>query len=340
MARQQQSPEILLTDRIQSFRLDGAETRGRLVRLGPTLDAVLAHHDYPDHVAEMVVEAVLLTALIGHAIKLRWKLSLQIRGKGPLRLIATDFHAPSRKGAPSRIRAYAGFDDDLSTSITKPGIDLFGEGYFAVIIDQGKGKHPYQGITPLAGHSLAACAETFFAQSEQLATMFKIDASNVRSDNGRTTWRGGGLMLQQLPSRSGSAPDAGHDSADSTENWTDARSTTIDAVEVVPNAESSWERVKILLDSAQPDEIIGEDVSPEQLIHRLFHAEGPLVSEAFPVAFGCSCSAERVRRSLSIYSAKDIRTMIDANGKVTADCQFCGAHFEFEPTTLGFEAQA
>jgi molecular chaperone Hsp33 len=24
---------------------------------------------------------------------------------------------------------------------------------------------------------------------------------------------------------------------------------------------------------------------------------------------------------------------------VTADCQFCGAHYEFDPRTLGFEAQ-
>ena len=26
-------------------------------------------------------------------------------------------------------------------------------------------------------------------------------------------------------------------------------------------------------------------------------------------------------------------------GIVTADCQFCGAHYEFDPKTLGFEAK-
>jgi molecular chaperone Hsp33 len=46
-----------------------------------------------------------------------------------------------------------------------------------------------------------------------------------------------------------------------------------------------------------------------------------------------------VRESLSIYSAKDIAHMTTEEGIVTADCQFCGAHYEFDPATLGFEAQ-
>ena len=72
---------------------------------------------------------------------------------------------------------------------------------------------------------------------------------------------------------------------------------------------------------------------------RLFHEEAPRVYDAQPVKFGCTCSADRVRQSLSIYSAKDIRTMTTDEGIVTADCQFCGAHYEFDPKTLGFEAE-
>jgi molecular chaperone Hsp33 len=30
--------------------------------------------------------------------------------------------------------------------------------------------------------------------------------------------------------------------------------------------------------------------------------------------------------------------MTTEDGLVTADCQFCGAHYEFRPETLGFEA--
>ena len=45
-----------------------------------------------------------------------------------------------------------------------------------------------------------------------------------------------------------------------------------------------------------------------------------------------------MRQSLSIYSAKDIATMTTDEGRVTADCQFCGAHYDLDPATLGFEA--
>ncbi len=313
LANHYENSAIMLKDRVQAFRLEHIGTRGRLVRLGPTLDAVFTHHDYPMAVAELVAEAVLLTALIGQAIKLRWKLSLQIRGNGPVRLIATDFHAPSRKGAPGRLRAYSGFDDILRQPDAGSGIELLGEGYFAVIIDQGKDLRPYQGITPLAGKTLARCAETFFYQSEQLPSLFRIAISGRTGDDARTTWHGGGLMMQQLPPGKGNTADSDH--------------------------EDAWERMRILLDSATPDEMIGPDVSPEQLIVRLFHSENPQISEAFPVAFGCTCSPERVRQSLSIYSARDISTMTNSDGKVTADCQFCGAHYEFEPGTLGFEAR-
>ncbi|MEC9311501.1 MAG: Hsp33 family molecular chaperone HslO, partial [Pseudomonadota bacterium] len=53
----------------------------------------------------------------------------------------------------------------------------------------------------------------------------------------------------------------------------------------------------------------------------------------------CTCSEERVRNSLSIYSAKDLETMTTEDGRVTADCQFCGAHYDLDPKTLGFEAE-
>jgi molecular chaperone Hsp33 len=76
----------------------------------------------------------------------------------------------------------------------------------------------------------------------------------------------------------------------------------------------------------------------EALLLRLFHEEMPRVYAPQAVAFGCSCSAERVERALAQYSAKDIATMTTDDGRVTADCQFCGAHYEFAPETLGFEA--
>jgi molecular chaperone Hsp33 len=101
----------------------------------------------------------------------------------------------------------------------------------------------------------------------------------------------------------------------------------------------NWTRANLLLDTVEEMELIGPTVQPTELLVRLFHEEGPRVFDAQPVRFGCSCSADRVRSTMSIYSAKDIRHMTTDEGIVTADCQFCGAHYEFDPETLGFEAK-
>jgi hypothetical protein len=87
----------------------------------------------------------------------------------------------------------------------------------------------------------------------------------------------------------------------------------------------------MLLDTADELELVGPQISPTDLLVRLFHEETPRVFDAQPVKFGCTCSADRVRQSLSIYSAKDIGHMTTDEGIVTADCQFCGAHYEFDP---------
>ena len=95
----------------------------------------------------------------------------------------------------------------------------------------------------------------------------------------------------------------------------------------------------LLLDTVEELELIGPLVAPTELLVRLFHEEQPRIFDAQLVRFGCTCSAEKVEAAMSIYSAKDIRHMTNPEGIVTADCQFCGAHYEFDPKTLGFEAE-
>lgn len=102
----------------------------------------------------------------------------------------------------------------------------------------------------------------------------------------------------------------------------------------------NWTRANALLDTVDVLELIGPSITPSELLVRLFHEEQPRIYDAQPVKFGCTCSADRVKQSLSIYSAKDIGHMITDEGTVTADCQFCGSHYVFAPETLGFEAES
>ncbi|MEE9453589.1 MAG: Hsp33 family molecular chaperone HslO [Paracoccaceae bacterium] len=296
-------------DRILPFQLDGADVRGRVVRLDGVLQTILGQHDYPAPVAALVAEAVLLTAAIGQTIKLHWKLSLQIRGDGPIRLIATDYFGPTAAGEAAKIRAYASYDADRLAASDRAPFENIGKGMFAVLIDQGDKMQPYQGITPLAGGSLASCAETYFSQSEQLPTRFSLAVGESAEPGEAAGWRGGAIMLQHMPA----------------------------TINTDDNAEN-WNRAMILMETVELMELIGPHVSPSTLLRRLFHEESPRIFDPVAIKFGCTCSPKKVEQTMSIYSAKDIRHMTNAAGKVTADCQFCGAHYVFEPHTLGKDA--
>ncbi len=320
--------KIAWDDTVLPFQLEHCDIRGRIARLDGVLDEVLAQHAYPAPVEAMVAETALLTALIGQTIKLRWKLSIQVRGDGPLRLIATDYYGPSEDGEPAQIRAYASFDKDR----IDPGKDPFsqiGKGYFAILIDQGDDMKPYQGITPLAGGSLAACAETYFTQSEQLPTRFSLTYGQSQEPGEDVTWRAGGIMLQHMPKAS---PFVATDGGSGEGGVLQADDLLQD------DASENWTRANMLLDTVEEIELVGPSVAPTDLLVRLFHEEKPIAYDAQSVKFGCTCSEDRVRQSMSIYSAKDIEKMTLENGTLTADCQFCGAHYVMDPKTLGFEA--
>lgn len=319
--------KIAWDDTVLPFQLDRTDTRGRIARLDGLLQQALSQHDYPTLIEALVAETTLLTALIGQTIKLRWKLSIQIRGDGPARLIATDYYGPTDAGAPARIRAYASFDKDRLDTSADP-FSQIGKGYFAILIDQGEGTIPYQGITPISGNSLSDCAETYFAQSEQLPTRFALSFGQTQSPGEDLHWRAGGIMVQQMPKSSLSVADEG--------SGEDGLLTPADVLD--GDDAENWNHVNVLLETAEDIELIGPTVQPTDLLVRLFHQDGPRVFDAQPIEFGCSCSADRVRQSLSIYSARDIAHMTTDEGIVTADCQFCSAHYEFDPKTLGFEA--
>ena len=318
--------QIAWDDSVLPFQLDNSDIRGRVARLDGVLEGILSQHDYPPQVEALVAEMALLTALIGQTIKLRWKLSLQVQSKGAVGMIATDYYGPQEDGRAAQIRAYASYDAERLTDSAP--FDQVGDGYFAIMIDQGQGMTPYQGITPLAGGSLAACAEAYFAQSEQLPTRFSLSFGRSSGPNEPEHWRAGGIMLQHMPKASPFAAKG------------EGTGELLAASDLVlGQEEENWNRVNILLDTVEDLELIGPSVPPTDLLTRLFHEEQPRVFDAQAVRFGCTCSEDRVRQSLSIYSARDIEKMTTDEGRVTADCQFCGAHYDLDPATVGFEAE-
>nr|WP_298679352.1 Hsp33 family molecular chaperone HslO [uncultured Lentibacter sp.] len=310
-------------EKVLPFELRISDCRGRIVRLDQTVNDILAQHDYPKQVESLISEMVIITALLGSMVESKWKLSLQVQTDGPVRMIATDYFAPAELNAPASIRAYASYD---RTRITdgKP-FDQLGKGYFAVLIDEGKGTKPYQALAPLEGASIAEAAEGYFAASEQIATKLIVEHGETYMKDKGTQWRAAGMLLQHLPK---SLKSEGRNA--------DSEAAQRDHAQ---RKDEDWNRVNHLLNTVESLELIGPFVAPAELVWRLFHEEEPAVYEPREVQFGCTCSEERVRQSLSIYGVKDIEKMTTEDGKVTADCQFCNRHFELDPSTVGLEAQ-
>ena len=309
------------------FQLERPNVRGRFTRLDSVIENILEQHNYPSIVEALITEATILTVLIGQMVKLNWRLSLQIRGDGPIRLIATDYYGPSEEGLPAQIRAYASYDKE-KIDINSDPFTQIGTGYFAVIINQDKNMSPYQGITPLSGGSLSSSAEAYFFQSEQIPTKFCISYGTTQLPLEKLSLRAGGIMLQHMPNAS---PLIKQKPSLQSEDL----SKEINPLD--EGLKENWARVGMLLDTIEDLELIGPSLSFEQVLYRLFHDEIIQTSNSQNVNFGCTCSEDKVRQSMSIYSTKDLKHMTKADGSLTADCQFCGAHYILDPTTLGFE---
>src|SRR6478609_7836304 len=93
-------------DTVMPFEVAKLDLRGRVVRLGPVVDEILARHAYPQPVAKLLGEAIVLTVMLGSALKIDGRFILQTQGDGPVRMLVVGFIAPDK------VRACARFDKD------------------------------------------------------------------------------------------------------------------------------------------------------------------------------------------------------------------------------------
>ena len=98
-------PEETGFDRTLIFTLPAQDARGRVVRLGPVLNTILAAHDYPPVAQRVLAEALVLTALLGSTLKdSSSQLTLQAQTQnGPISLLVCDYIA-------GQVRGYLSFD--------------------------------------------------------------------------------------------------------------------------------------------------------------------------------------------------------------------------------------
>ncbi len=278
-------------DILLPFSVGGGAVRGRMVRLGTELDTILDGHSYPEPVARLLGETVVLAAALAGGLKYEGIFTLQAQGKGAVSLLVADV---TSAGA---LRAYARFDEARLAGTSVP--DLLGEGYLAFTVDQGADTDRYQGIVALTGDTLAECAELYFRQSEQLPTIVKLASAR---DGG---WTAAAVLIQRMPA-TGNAPILTHD-----------------------EAEDGWRRAGVLLNTVTAAEMLDPALAPARLLHRLYHAEFLQVFEAKPLEARCRCSRDKVAGTLKSFPADEVRGLEDENGNVVVTCEFCRTDYVF-----------
>jgi molecular chaperone Hsp33 len=313
---------VPVDDAVLPFEVAPLDLRGRLTRLGPALDELLAKHDYPAPVAKLLGEAIVLTTLLGSSLKFDGRFILQTQTDGPVSLMIVDFRAPDK------MRAYARFDAERLL----PGLGaaaLLGKGHLAMTVDQGADMSRYQGLVALNGGTLEDAAHEYFLRSEQIPTKVRLAVGEEwrSGEEGGPThrWRAGGMLLQFLPKapervqrdlHAGDAPEGAK-------------------VDAVPE-DDAWVEGQSLIGTVEDVELIDPDLSGERLLYRLFHERGVRVFAPSPLRAECSCSRDAVSGMLKSFEPQDRADMVK-DDKVVVTCEFCSSVYEFTPQEAGVE---
>jgi molecular chaperone Hsp33 len=283
-------------DFVLPFDVAGAGVRGRFVRLDATSTRALSAHALPEAAGRVAGELLVLAALLGSALKLDGRLTAQTKSDGPLDLIAADYYGAA-DGKPKGVRGYARLDKERLSRAEPSFAALAGEGSLAITIEPRRGGKTYQGIVTLSPDGIAASAETYFEQSEQLPTLIRLAAAPLFTPGAKEpAWRAGGLMLQATPGATRGADD--------------------------------WARLSSLAATVEDLELVDTALTAETLLWRLFNQEEVRVQPAEAIAFRCECDGTRIADVLRSYSEEERAALADADGTIRARCEFCGTVHE------------
>ncbi len=175
---------------------------------------------------------------------------------------------------------------------------IFGHGQMVMTIEPEKGE-PYQGIIALQGKRIQDAIENYFRQSEQLNTRLWLAASDTVCS---------GFLIQELPQ------DANDNEACFLETHDD------------------WQHAEHLANTLTDEELL--DLDTLEILHRLFHEDDVRLFEPSPLSFRCGCSSERIEQMILSLGHEEARSIIDEQGKIQVDCEFCNAQYIYDTVDI------
>lgn len=183
-------------DQLHRYLFENHAVRGELVTVSDTFQHMLANHDYPVPVKNLLGEMLVATSLLTATLKFSGDITVQLQGDGPLKLAVINGNHQQQMRGVARLQGDIAADSSLR--------DMVGNGYLVITITPTEGER-YQGVVGLDGDDVAACLENYFQQSEQLPTQLFI---RTGEHDGRQC--AAGMLLQVLPAQHGNREDFDH----------------------------------------------------------------------------------------------------------------------------------
>ena len=316
-------------DTVLPFEVAALDLRGRVVRLGPLVDEILARHNYPPPVAKLLGEAVALTVLLGSALKFEGRFILQTQTDGPVRMLVVDFRSPGK------VRACARFD-----AARVAARDRGRQGRRRRAARPRPPRHDHRpGVRhePLPGPGRAARRQPG-GRRARIFQEFGADPDPRAACGRRRRCRPGARPQAGAPAACCCSSCPSRPSARASPICIPATRRRAPRAHVVPE-DDAWVEGRSLIETVEDLELIDPALSSERLVYRLFHERGVRVFRSVDVAAECSCSRDERRGHAQSFSQDDRDHMVE-NGVISVTCEFCSANYRFAPRRACKSAKA
>ena len=270
-------------DQLYRYLFEHHQVRGELVQLDQTFRHMVAAQEYPAPVRQLLGELLVATSLLTATLKFEGSITVQLQGNGPVSLAVINGDHQQQLRGVARWQGELPANPDLKA--------LVGDGHLVITISPDEGER-YQGIVSLESDSLASSLESYFAQSEQLATRIWIRTGGTAAEP-----LAAGMLLQELPASSEQHAD-------------------------------EFDHLSKLTDTIKDEELF--TLPAEEILYRLYHEEEVRLFAPQAIQFRCTCSRERCEQALLQVGQAEVEAMIHEQGQIDMHCDYCGSHYQFD----------
>ena len=270
-------------DQLYRYLFEHHQVRGELVQLDQTFRHMVAAQEYPAPVRQLLGELLVATSLLTATLKFEGSITVQLQGNGPVSLAVINGDHQQQLRGVARWQGELPANPDLKA--------LVGDGHLVITISPDEGER-YQGIVSLESDSLASSLESYFAQSEQLATRIWIRTGGTAAEP-----LAAGMLLQALPASSEQHAD-------------------------------EFDHLSKLTDTIKDEELF--TLPAEEILYRLYHEEEVRLFAPQAIQFRCTCSRERCEQALLQVGQVEVEAMIHEQGQIDMHCDYCGSHYQFD----------